>query len=537
MGRKFIASVTVLLLIVSCVSSQTQTPPVAPCISKDDVNQLLAKLDSDQPATFNKKLSQELVKLEDQRQDYFKEAVDSDNKEKSLKRMTDFNQRAEQRLCEVLKEFGWPTQKLVGEAGVDAAIFLLKSAAKLKLQVDLFPVVVAAVKKGEVSKAEFADYFDRVRVRGGLRQIFGTQASIVDGLLVLAPIEEEVHVDDRRKQYGLPPLADYLRYLEQVYQLPLVKSPATSMGRKDASAENGLSTEAAGIHDVADEEVVRVNTQLVNLNVGVFSNTQNAYVSTLAKEDFQVIEDGQPQAITFFEATNEPFDLVLLIDLSGSTSSKRDLIRQSTQRFIRAARPADRVAIVTFSDDVNVISPLTDDRAKLLASVGNMKGSGASHIWDAIKFSMDKIVGPKSQSRRRAIVLMTDGADNALTFLGSGSQISFADLVESIRRNETLIIPIFLETNDDPFARRIAKTSRATLNLLATESGGPFYQARKIEDLNGVYEQVINDLGKVYSLGYRPTNSTADGSWRSVKVQVLNHPEMVTRARPGYYAD
>jgi Ca-activated chloride channel family protein len=541
MGRKCF-SLAAVVLIFSCAvvaNSQTQTTPITSCITKDDVNQLLAKLNSDQTVSFNKKLTEELVKLEGQRQDFFNEAVDSDNKEKSLKRMTEFNQKAEQRLCGVLKEFGWPTKKLVGEDGVDAAMFLLKSAAGLRLQVDLFPVVVAAVKKGEISKAGFADYFDRVRVRGGLRQIFGTQASLVNGILVLAPIEEEVHVDDRRKQYGLPPLADYLRYLEESYRLPLVKSPATSMGTREelpGSTEGELSTEAAGIRDVAGEEVVRVNTQLVNLNVSVFSNTQNTYVGTLPKEDFQVLEDGQPQAVTFFEATNEPFDLVLLIDLSGSTSKKRDLIRLSTQRFIEAARPTDRVAIVTFADTVDVVSPLTNDRAKLLASIGNMKSSGWSNIWDAIKFTMDNVVGPKSQSRRRAIVLMTDGADNALEFLGRGSKISFADLVESVRRNDTLIIPIFLETTDDRFAQRLAKTCQATLSLLATETGGPLYRAKKIEDLKGVYEQVINDLGKVYSLGYRPGNSVADGSWRAVKVQLLNHPEMVTRARPGYYA-
>jgi VWFA-related protein len=324
--------------------------------------------------------------------------------------------------------------------------------------------------------------------------------------------------------------------------LPLVKSPATTrlqpVTTPPNSAANQLSTEAAGIPDASVDEVVRIKTELVNLNVGVFSNTLNAYISTLGKGDFEVLEDGRPQEITFFEAANEPFDLVLLIDLSGSTSGKRDLIRKSTQRFIEAARPTDRVAIITFSDTLNVVSPLTNDRAKLLESVGNMKGVGASHIWDALKFCLDEVVGPKSPSRRRAVVLMSDGADNALMFLGSGSQISFADLVETVRRNDTLIIPIYLDTFDgDPFSKKMAKNALNTLTLLANESGGPFYKARKIEDLNGVYEQVINDLGKLYSLGYRPTNSTNDGGWRSVKVQIVNHPEMVTRSRPGYYAN
>jgi VWFA-related protein len=80
------------------------------------------------------------------------------------------------------------------------------------------------------------------------------------------------------------------------------------------------------------------------------------------------------------------------------------------------------------------------------------------------------------------------------------------------------------------------ENARRTLNLLAQESGGSYYRARKISDLNGVYEQVINDLGKVYSLGYKPTNATRDSSWRWVKVSIVNRTDVVARTRPGYYA-
>ena len=73
------------------------------------------------------------------------------------------------------------------------------------------------------------------------------------------------------------------------------------------------------------------------------------------------------------------------------------------------------------------------------------------------------------------------------------------------------------------------------LNLLAEESGGSYYYARKVSDLNGVYEQVINDLGKVYSIGYTPTNATRDNSWRAVNVTIINRPDLVARTRPGYY--
>src|SRR6185369_9489166 len=153
------------------------------------------------------------------------------------------------------------------------------------------------------------------------------------------------------------------------------------------------------------------------------------------------------------------------------------------------------------------------------------------------------VVEKKSLDRRRAVVLMSDGVDGALLRFGElrGSKITFADLLEQVRQTDTLIVPIYLDTESSEnygasFIKDEYENARRTLNLLAQESGGSFYRARKIADLNGVYEQVINDLGKVYSLGYKSTNATRDGSWRWVQVSILNHTDLVTRTRPGYYA-
>src|SRR4030095_14635083 len=122
-----------------------------------------------------------------------------------------------------------------------------------------------------------------------------------------------------------------------------------------------------------------------------------------------------------------------------------------------------------------------------------------------------------------------------------GSKISFADLLESVRQHDALVVPIYLDTEDRDWdssdsRRREYANARNTLAMLAFESGGLYYGARKVEDLNGVYEQVIEDLSKVYSIGYRSTNEKRDGSWRAVNIQIAGHPDLKTRARPGYYA-
>ncbi|HEY0726072.1 MAG TPA: VWA domain-containing protein, partial [Pyrinomonadaceae bacterium] len=292
--------------------------------------------------------------------------------------------------------------------------------------------------------------------------------------------------------------------------------------------------------DVDPNDVIKTETNLVSLNVSVFNSKLKTFVGSLTKEDFRVQENNQDQTVTYFASTEVPFDLVLLVDLSGSTQDKRDLIKKSTLRFIEAARPADRIAIVTFSDKQTVVSPLTLDRAKLAASVESMEGTGGSNVWDAVKFALDDVVGSKSLERRRAVVLMSDGVDGALVgFSMRGSMITFANLVEQVRQTDTLIVPIYLDTEEDygnPYQKLAYENARRTLNLLAQESGGSYYRARKLSDLNGVYEQVINDLGKVYSLGYKPTNVMRDSSWRWVQVSIANRPDLVARTRPGYYA-
>src|SRR6266850_850133 len=512
------------------------------CLSKDDVNRMLVQVNSSQNVSPDKKLRDELLKLAEKDQTRLRNTIDETEKsEDLLKRMRVNREKNTASLCTIVKEYGWPTTALVGKDGVAAAFLLLKNSSSFALQADLFPVIVAAVKKGDIPRSSFAAYFDRLRTGAGLKQLFGTQVTISGGFLVLYPIEQEKYVDARRKQYDLPPLAEYLRVLERSYGMVVVKSPGSLTNTfPDAMRSSIAWTTPADLFEgqpVGEDEVIRFDTNLVSLNVSVFNQNNKAHVGTLEQKDFTLTEDGHNETITFFGATDVPFDLVLLIDLSCSTADKRDLIRKTTQRFIEATRPSDRVAIVTFSDNAQIVCPLTQDHAKLLESIRKIGGTGSSNVWAALKFTLDKVVETKTPDRRRAVVFITDGLDNSLvSFYPGTSNLSFADLLEAVRKSDTLIIPIYLEQSDAGVVLRMFDNARKTLALLAEESGGLFYKARKIEDLNGVYGQVIEDLGQVYSLGYRPTNEKRDGSWRTVKIQVANRPELVTHARPGYYA-
>ena len=537
--------VLIVLFLLGCGSVATNAQS---CLTPDDVRQLLARVSSPPPATPDKKLEEELVKIAAKQQELLLKVVEKDQtKVSDQEKLHKLYRQHAGRVCEILKTYGWPTTALVETNGVLAWFYILKNSGTYELQRDLLPVIIAVIKKDPSQKAEFAGLFDRLRVTAGMKQLFGTQAVSMGGFLVLFPIEDQSKVDERRGEFGMPSLDEYIRSLERNYDKPLIKArqPPTSQLSKQLTESLTKAIDATQLdtEEVDPGDVIKVETNLVSLNVSVFNNKLKTFVGSLTKEDFRVTENNQDQTVTYFAATDMPFDLVLLVDLSGSTAAKRDLIKKSTLRFIQAARPTDRLAIVTFADTPFVISPLTLDRAQLTESVANMEGGGGSHVWDAVKFALDNVLGPKTLERRRAVVLMSDGVDGSLANLGPlySSKITFADLVEQVRQTDALIVPIFLDTLEtsgggNAYMKVPYENARRALNLLAEESGGSYYQARKLEDLDGVYEQVINDLGKVYGIGYKPTNATRDGSWRAVQVSIINRPDLVARTRPGYYA-
>jgi VWFA-related protein len=537
---KFVLLAVVLLVCGSSFATNAQS-----CVTPEDVKQMLARLESAPPAKLDKKLRDELVKMAVKQRELLQQVVAEDQEKKSdREKLHKLFEDSTAKLCQITKMTGWPTTTLVDREGVVAAFYILKNGS-FEMQRDLLPVIVAAIKKDPVQKPEFAGLFDRLRVSAGMKQFFGTQAVSIGGFLVLYPIEDEKHIDERRAEFGLSTMEMNVRNMERIYGRPLVKSrqAAGSQLSKQLTESLTKAIDSAEVDPdyVEPGDVIKVETSLVSLNVSVFNSKLKMFVGSLTKDDFRVMEDGKEQTVSFFASTDVPFDLVLLVDLSGSTFEKRDLIKKSTLKFIETARPADRLAIVTFSDNPTIISPLTSDRAQLAASVANMEGGGGSHVWDAVKFTLDNVIGPKTLERRRAVVLMSDGVDGALMRFGPprGSKITFANLLEQIRQTDTLIVPIYLDTEfpiGNDFTKTEYENARRTLNLLAQESGGSYYQARKLSDLNGVYEQVINDLGKVYSLGYKSTNPTRDDSWRWVQVSIVNHPDLIARARPGYYA-
>lgn len=325
-----------------------------------------------------------------------------------------------------------------------------------------------------------------------------------------------------------------------------VQAPPVLRGaRKNASppASNATAGDPSAPQEVDENDVIRVDTQLVTINASVVDRSTNRGLVGLTQNDFKLYEDGTPQQIANFESNAAPFNLVLLIDLSGSTKEIVNLIRGAALRFVAAARPADRIAVVTFAATPVVVSGLTADRNLLRRRINAIEQPhGSTKLYDALDFTMNEVLKNAKDSRRNAIVLMSDGLDSSLPNVkGAGSTLSYKELLHNAQEFDGVIYSLWLNTEYESLSTEDIQPETFDLahdrvKELAEVGGGVFYEVEKLDDLAGAYERVVADLGTVYSFAYRPTNKTRDGGWRSVRLTV-ERPNAVARGKRGYYAN
>jgi Ca-activated chloride channel homolog len=382
--------------------------------------------------------------------------------------------------------------------GYNAFTYLIMNNKAFDLQREFLPVLVEAAKNNQIKRQVIASVVDNIRVGVGLPQIFGTQATIRNEVIYLYPLLNEQKVDEWRKLYDLPKLA---------FQIL------------------GISTE--------ENEVVKVDTTLVSLNLRILTKDFQIPKETIfTKDDFVVLEDDTEQEVAFFSTTEQPFNLILILDFSASTKQNQGTIKKAAQRFVDYARPNDRIAVIAFANQIKLLSELITDKKRLKKEIDNIDLGGGSPIWDSLKFAYQNIIRKETPEKRNAIVIMTDGQDGSLN-------TTFADLFETVRNNNTTIFPVYFQPFEDitEYAKKVNRKAYQSLWMLAEESGGQIYKINQFSDLNGVYEQIINELSKVYSLSYEPKNEKRDGSWRKLSVKIKTRTDFVVKTRRGYYAN
>ena len=300
---------------------------------------------------------------------------------------------------------------------------------------------------------------------------------------------------------------------------------------------------STGPEEISEGDVIRVDTELVSVNVSVVDRGTNRGVNDLTKDDFRLYEDNVQQQITHFDSASAPFNLVLLIDLSGSTAKVVELIKSAALHFVDAARPFDRIGVITFAGGQVVVSSLTTDHEALRQRINAIeRPQGSTKLYDSLAFAMDEVFRQAKDSRRNAIVGMSDGLDSVMpNVTGEGSKLSYLELVRRAKEFDGVVYSIWTDTQSyEPLSpldiqQETFDLAHDRLKELADVGGGLFYECEELKDLAGAYDRVVADLGMVYTLSYRPTNKVRDGAWRTIRVNV-NRANSVARGKRGYYA-
>lgn len=539
----------VLFFISSAAFAQNQ------CLSEAEANKIIQTIKNPPKLKKDKNLKRELLTMQKVQTDLNGKVLGNPEKNRQfVQELNNLSRRNLIRLCRIFNEYGWLTKEFVDTEGLEAALFIIRNSNDVEIQREIFPVIVEATQKGFISKANLASLIDRIRIKSSGRQIFGTQIKIEDEVGFLYPLENETNVDKWRKIYELPSLSDFIKTIESEYRTIVVKMPQQPMLKNDKNVSKSSDNLLLGL-SVDDDEVLNIESKLVNLNVRILDKDLNGTRGLkLKKEDFQVFENGEEQEISFFSNTDTPFDLVLLLDLSGSTLQKQELIADSARRFIELARPKDRIAIIGFTDRVRIVSEFSSNKNELFAKLEAIDDYGSSKVWDALDFTYKKILAASQEKgRRSAVVFMTDGVDNTLlqnSIRINGrssynsmqpSKITFTELLETVRNNDANVFSIYLDTELSYLGRyandKSYRQARRSLQMLAEESGGQYYRAGQIEELNGIYKKIVNELSEVYSLGYEPKDEKNDGSWRELKIKLKGKPDLTVKTKLGYYAN
>lgn len=233
-------------------------------------------------------------------------------------------------------------------------------------------------------------------------------------------------------------------------------------------------------------------------------------VSGLTAKDFTVTEDGAERVVRDVQPVTAPFNLVLLLDVSGSVEERIDFIRKAALNFLNTASPQDRIAIVSFRDDVQLVSDFTADRRLLTERIKDIQAGGATSLYDALGYSLVDTLRPL-RGERTGVVILSDGDDNR-------SFLSFASILETIYETGVIIYPLYIPSGLIPAAsapdatatldptrtRYLELTSRADEEgrRLAEVSGGTYYPITRLEQLQRAYDDVAAQLRTAYTITY-----------------------------------
>ena len=340
---------------------------------------------------------------------------------------------------------------------------------------------------------------------------------------------------------------------------PVAKTDRAAQS-SDSSADDLDSLPAAegrleGEGETIEGDTLRVNTALVTVPVSVIDRN-GKYVPNLQRRDFHVFDNGVEQRVAYFATVDQPFTVVLLIDTSGSTNFRMDEIQDAAISFVNQLKDQDRVMVMSFDDQIRVLSEPTSNRDELTRAIRRTRNGGGTRLYDAVEMVLKQKLS--LISGRKAVVLFTDGVDTTSRRASYSSTIR--DAVESDgavysvayntanslpinagglpgRRGGTILnFPFPVPGGGGPVGGGSSpgdyRRADEYLHEIALESGGRFFRGDTLVGLSSAFAQLADELRRQYSIGYYPP-AGQPGQRRTIKVRV-NQPNLVVKARENY---
>lgn len=317
--------------------------------------------------------------------------------------------------------------------------------------------------------------------------------------------------------------------------------PATSRA-KNIYQRFGSSTNSPQNKQVANEpitdspdEIIKIETALISIPVSVFDRN-GFYIPNLVQENFKIFENDKEQEIAYFGTTEKPFTVVLLLDTSPSTEFKIEEIQDAAIAFINELQAQDKVMVVEFDENMNILAKPTNDKKKLTKAIRKADFGGGTSLYDAVDLAfnkyLDKIEG------RKAVVLFTDGVDT------TSDNANYESTLNESEESDVLVFPIYYNTYKENNMINGAKMARGTsikeyetgktyLEEIAEQTGGRVFAAASPIGLKKAFTGIAEELRRQYNIGYYPGEMGKNGERKLIKVRV-NRPNLIIQARGSY---
>ena len=269
------------------------------------------------------------------------------------------------------------------------------------------------------------------------------------------------------------------------------------------------------------QPLFRSTTQLVPLFVTVTDGARRL-VPDLQQDDFTVLDNGVPQAITLFDNNPRPFSAVVMLDTSLSMTLNLDEVKKGAEQFLIRLTPEDQGMVGTFNDKIQFASEMTRDRDVLVGALNDLMFGNPTRLYDAVDQGIDQLAAVEG---RKVVLVFTDGDDTA-------SKVGLGHVIDKARRDEVMISAIGIETTMTVGGVRHRTSPDRGLRKLAEETGGGFFVLKTTDALGETFTRVAQELRSQYVIGFTP--AALDGKVH--KLEVRTKAGLTARARRSYLA-